>query len=148
MTNEKNWRDSVRLADHYKAIGDTRLYLMGDDLPWQHVTSFESGGGHRLGISVSVSFEALMSCGLTFRWSFDLEKRDANGTGSYRIDLPNIQRVLAKMPPHIGLRFAAHLKDTARAIREKGDEYAQVAATQYGAAAQLESLIVPEPVES
>ena len=53
MAKNKAWRDSVNLAKHYKALGQTSVYLSeGDgigeeDRPWSFVTEVSPGGTHR-----------------------------------------------------------------------------------------------------
>ena len=138
--SEKSWEDHVKLAAHYKAIGGTDIYLYNDaEPPWKHATFCEAGASHRLDIATSVSFKAEIS-GLKFSWSFDIEPRSANGSGTYHIDVDGIMKVMAKLPEKTRGQFAAYLASCADAVEKKGAEYQEVARKQYGDAAALRKL--------
>ena len=134
-----DWRRVVELAPNYLAIGNTDVYLShsDDDYPWEWVTSCEPGGSHRLDIATSVTFRAEHPCGLTFRWSFDLEPRSANGSGSYQIDTSGIARVLAKLPAQGAKDFRAYLLSCVEPVEKRGREYDAAAREQFGMAQQL-----------
>ncbi len=136
--NDKDYGEYVKLAAHYQAIGDTKIYLSGDtsEKPWQYATSCEPGGTHRMDIETNVRFTARHK-GLEFSWSFDIEPRSANGSGTYQIDVEGIQRVLAKLPMDVATEFATYLKNCADSVEKKADEYQAAARRQYGVAHAL-----------
>jgi hypothetical protein len=139
---KRTWQEYVKLAKHYKAIGQEEIWLSDDEnAPWHLATQLSEGGLHRMGISVSTSFKGKdQKSGLTFRWSFDIEKREADGASKFIIDLSRIKRVQGLLPEVIAKKFAASLAETAKAIRKRGDEYSAIASEQYGMAYQLERL--------
>ncbi len=139
MLQEQSYEEYVKLAKHYLAIGAEKQYLMGDEeKPWHLATECEPGGSHRLDISTSVRFAGKHSCGLVFSWSFDIEPRSANGSGSYEIDIEAIQRVLAKLVHYSARKgFLDYLLDCAEKVEKRADEYQQEAKKQYAAANAL-----------
>lgn len=139
MLNEKPFREYVKNAGHYLAIGEKEIYLFGDqEKPWEIATSCEGGSSHRMDIATSVNFRGPHPCGLTFRWSWDLEPRSANGSGSYQVDTAGIQRVLAKLENYkCRQEFLDYLTDCAVKIEKKADEYQEAAKVQYASAAVI-----------
>jgi hypothetical protein len=136
-TKDREWGWYVERAEHLKALEMVSVYLTGNSLPWHLVTAFESGGTHRLGVSVSLSFTAKHSSGLTFRWSFDLEGRGANGESQFKIATSRIRDMLAQLPPHIAEQVRDHLTQIASKVRERADEYSRAAVDQHAAADAL-----------
>lgn len=139
LQNDRTVAEFVRDASHYKAIGETDIYLFRDvsTLPWEFVTHVEEGGTHRLGIPTSVRFTALHPCGLTFSWTADIEPLDANGSSSYHIDVDGIQRILAKIPSSAAEKFSAYLAKCADAVEKRAAEFQSQANERYGAAEAL-----------
>lgn len=137
------WREAVEKAEAYKAVGQTSLYIeRGDDPPWGFVTRVGDGASHRLDIPVSITFEADHPCGLTFKWFWDLETRDANGRGGYQIDAPNVVRTLGRLAESPALDdFVAYLERVANAIQKQGDESLAFAREQYAQERLLRALI-------
>lgn len=143
IDEEKSWEEHAKLAEAYRKIGSTKIYLHhADDYPWQFVDSVEPGGSHRLEISTDVRFTAKHPSGLTFSWSFDIEPANANGKGGYHIDVEAIQRVLIKLPMKPATEFVKYLKACAEAVEKKANEYQQEAQRQYGAANALRNATV------
>lgn len=139
----QNWREIVELAEHYIAIGQTDIYLSGDnttDYPWSFTESCETGGSHRIEIATSVWFSGRHPCGLSFRWSFDLEPRTANGKGSYEIDRDGVIRVMARLPIGAQVAFLDYLATAAAAVQRKANEWAALADRQREDAALLRLL--------
>jgi hypothetical protein len=135
--DDKPWKDYVKQAEHYRAIGETKIYLGGDgEKPWQYAISCEPGGTHRIDIATDVRFTA-EHAGLVFSWSFNIEPHSANGKGGYHIDVEAIQRVLAKLPMDVATNFVTYLKSCADAVEKKADEYQAEAQRQYGTAVAL-----------
>lgn len=141
-TQVKSWKHYARLAKHYKAIGNTEIYLNdGTEFPWGMANSVESGGMHRLSIPVSFTFRADdPQSGLSFRWFFDLEAKGANGSGKFHIDIERIRQVREMLPDGTRKSFSRILRETSVAVRKQGDDYQKVAADQYAVAAELERL--------
>lgn len=142
MFDEKKWREYVKLADHYKAIGQTKIYLMrDDDHPWEFAIACEPGGTFRLSTPVTISFTANhVTSGLEFHWSLDLEQKDASGSGEFHIDTPHIVKALARLPKIVADQFREQLRITAIAVRQQADEWRNAADRQYHIARELEAL--------
>ena len=141
----RTWQDKIKLADHYKAIGYSDIYLSrhdGDEpFPWEYVTDCEPGGSHRLDIATTVRFTAKHPSGLEFSWCFDIEPDDANGKGHYQIDSAACQKVLKQIPAPAAKKFRNYLAECAVKVREKADEWQSLAARQYRDAEILKQLV-------
>lgn len=134
------YSEVMRNAEHYKAIGQTNIFLDRDsDLPWDAVTSLRAGGSRRLGISTDVDFEAEVD-GLTFRWTIDIEEASANGKSHYQIAVERIGKVMEKLPESVRGQFRLYLLDAAHKVEERGDEFQGLAQRQYGDAHVLRSV--------
>lgn len=122
-----SWKAHVKNAKHHLALGTKDIYLDDkalDALPWHLVTGCEDGGSRRLDISTSVHFRAKdPKSGLTFRWIFDIEERDANGKGYYVIRVTDIKDVMQRLPEKARTSFAAYLWTCAGKVREKAKEW-------------------------
>jgi hypothetical protein len=136
------WRDAVKNADAYKKIGETTIYLFrgDDDLPWEFANHCEPGGTHRMDIATDVRFTADHPCGLTFQWTFDIEGRSADGKSYYQIKIVEIGQLLAMLPQDCAKSFRDYLKQCSVKVRERGNEYQDIASKQFGEAAVLERL--------
>lgn len=135
------YKKAVEKAIALKDLGQTKLFLSGrcggTDYPWHLVTECHAGGTHRLGIPVSVNFCAEDSeVGLTFVWFFDIEKRDANGSGSFDIDTEACRWAMSQLPEAARSSFRQFLLATAKAVRERAAEL-QTVADQQRVAAQI-----------
>jgi hypothetical protein len=139
--NDK-WKEAVKKARHYLAVGQHEIYLSdSDEKPWALAIRCEPGGTHRLDINTDVWFYAQHSSGLQFRWSFDIEPRSANGTGSYDIDVNAIQNVLYKLPPKVQLQFKNYLMTCIEAVENKAVEWQAITDKQYATARRLKTAI-------
>ncbi|MEZ2132499.1 MULTISPECIES: hypothetical protein [unclassified Sinorhizobium] len=110
----QSYNSCKRLAEHYKAIGQTEIYLDSDDedLPWHLATSVAAGGSYRLNGPSSARVNAHdYDAGLTFTWHFDFEGRDANGTGVNQFSADAMLGAARKLPPHAREQFAKLLHD-------------------------------------
>jgi hypothetical protein len=139
----EDYKEAIKLAKHYKALGMTRVYLNKDEAekPWHLVTKCEPGGSHRLDISTSVRFFAVdPDSGLHFDWSFDIEPYEANGKGSYEIDAKACRNVLAKLPAKAAKQFREYLAECAEKVAAKGDEYFKIYQRQQADADTLRKL--------
>jgi hypothetical protein len=135
----------VKLAEHYVAIGQTDIYLYGEDLkagarPWHLVASVTPGGTVRLGIPVSCSFHAPHECGLTFSWGMDIEDRGANGEEMFKVNSAALRVVMNFLPTEAKASFSKFLTDTATAIAAKADEFQTYADEQRSIATELEGI--------
>jgi len=140
-----DYKQAIKLAEHYKAIGESRICLSRDESekPWHLVTNCEPGGSHRLDISTSVRFYAVdPGTGLHFDWSFDIEPYEANGKSSYEIDARACRNVLAKLPAKTAIQFRAYLAECAEKVAARGDEYFKLYQRQHADADALRKLSV------
>ena len=137
-----DWRECERKAEHYKAIGQTEIYLGSDsaDIPWHLATEFEIGGSHRLEIYTSVWFRGTGKSGLSYRWSFDLEPHRANGHGYYMLDTDGIRAALRMLPAPVAKQFAQYLRECAKAVDKKADEWESITKRQRTTASALNAL--------
>jgi hypothetical protein len=107
--NTQNYQQDVDLAEHYLAIGHTRISIytpyeskgeiFTEGIPWEYTSHVAEGGTWRNGMPVSVTFEADHPCGLTFSWSAQLE--DDRSTGRSDMDLERIRKMFLLLPPEI-----------------------------------------------
>lgn len=60
----------IALAEHYLAIGETEVWLDDEDpdLPWEFVSSVQTGGVHSFLGPRDVRFTAVHPSGLAFKW--------------------------------------------------------------------------------
>lgn len=139
---DADYKKVVAMADHYKAIGETKVFLYrGDDAPWEHVTSVDDGCLVRLGTTMDVRFTATHPCGIEFSWHLDLENRDANGSGQFDFNIKAIRAAMRKLPDAPAKKFAAALKTRANALRKRAAEYQAEANNQCEQAACLENIL-------
>lgn len=124
MFKDWNYKEAIQKAHALHEIGQVEVYLSEKtDLPWHLVTKCEPGGSHRLDIDTDVWFYAYdPSVELTFRWSFDIEPRSANGKGVYQIDIVECEKVLNKLPPTAKDGFKKYLLNCADSIAKHVDE--------------------------
>lgn len=123
--NEKPWREAVELAEHYKATGDTNLHLFDrkeSDRPWEHVTRIEPGGSYRMDICTNIRIHADHPCGLAFEWYVDIEKREANGSSTYQIDMDTLLSVLERVPAIVRPQLRQHLRTISETITKHAAE--------------------------
>lgn len=150
MRRDVQWRDAVKNAEAYKAIGETTVYLERgplDSYPWELAVRVADGAGWRMDIPVSITFEADHACGLTFLWFWDLELREANGKSGYHIDLPGIVATLARLEgTPAGTAFLLYLQRAADVLEKTAREALEFARGQYGQERLLRVLIVHVPL--
>jgi hypothetical protein len=137
------WEMAIKNAKHHLAVGQKEIWLSDEDeKPWHLATTCAPGGSHRLEISTDVWFYGLHEkSGLTFRWSFDIEPRSANGKGSYDIDVIGVRNVLTVLPKPCEKSFREYLRVCAKAVEKKAEEWNQITRSQYEAASALRSAI-------
>lgn len=140
MLEVLDYRECLKKADAYKAIGRTRIYLYdGSVVPWKHATKVEPGGSHRLDMATSVRFEADID-GLQFCWSMDVEQNSANGKGHYEINVGLCREVLGKIPEAARAQLRTYFAECAGKVQEKGQEWQKIADRQKRDADILHSL--------
>lgn len=141
--SDPNWRDVVKLAEHYDAIGHTDIFLSdkkSEDYPWEFCTGVEPGSTYRLDCVTSISFRAEHPCGLSFRWYVDLEDRDANGKSHFSIDTARLSRTMTRLPEKARPSLAKYLLDSADKVEARAKEYQDAAIQQFGGAQVLRNL--------
>lgn len=140
------YAQAVEQAAALRALGANRdVYLSKGPYPWHLVKMCSDGGTHRIEINTDVRFTGYDSeTDLTFRWSFDIEPRSANGTGSYDIDVTGCHEVLSVLRGEAREFFRLYLLEAADKVRSKGREFENIAKRQYGTADMLTRAASPE----
>lgn len=134
------YKQAKAKASALRELGQTEVYLSSDDdLPWGSATRFEPGGCHRLSMVTSGWFTAVKD-GIRFRWSFDIETRDANGKGHYEINVPYCKDVISKITGTARQQFRDYLAESSAKVRDKGNEWQGYADRQMKDAATLRDL--------
>ena len=129
---EKKFSEIMALKEHYKAIGETSFYLDNDDpsLPWERAFSIEPGGLWRFNTPVSFRVETCLIDGFTFKWSVDIEPRDANGKGYLDVDTQRMMLVYNKLPKELRPQFVAFFdqvgEELARQIASSSEHLARL----------------------
>ncbi len=137
------YRDAIKQAASLKKLGMTELYLMddGEEKPWGDVVKAEPGESHRLGMNTSIWFTAEdPKTKLRFCWSFDIEKRSANGKGHYEIDIEGCKAAYKKLSATGKAMLASYFAGCAAKVREKGLEWQGYADRQRQDAETLDQL--------
>lgn len=106
------YADVIAKAEHYKALGQTTIYLDGDsaDLPWDAVDSVEECSLHRLN-GPAACYMQVHQDGLVLRWSVEFEGRDANGRGISLFDRERLRTVATALSARARTAFAYFLAD-------------------------------------
>lgn len=130
MLSYEPWQRYIELAGHYKAIGQTSIYLARqndtdlDAYPWHLVTQVDTGSSFRLGFSTDVQFLGKdEESGLTFRWSIGTEHFKANGSNHLQFEIPIITGILARLPEDVAPQFAKYLTDAADHIDKETEKW-------------------------
>jgi hypothetical protein len=135
---------AIEEREALQRLGHTVLFLPDSSTkPWDAVTGCEPGCSFRNGIPVSVTFQAEVD-GLTFKWFFDLEHREANGSSLFHVDTDGCRGVMKLLAPAARERFRDWLLSTAKAVRAKATEYQDAANDQLIVAASLIDLCTAE----
>lgn len=143
-TENADWRDLIKKADAYKAVGQPTIYLHGECVyPWELVTTVEPGCGVRMSMHTGVRISALHEpTGLRFEWSVDIESREANGKGHFQIDTKACRELLAKLPASPRQQLRQYFAECAGKVQEKWQEWRAVADSQKRMADVLHSLAI------
>lgn len=142
MYPELDFATAVEKAAHLQAIGIHRLHLdvpeRIESLPWDLVYRVETGGSYRLGIPVSLRFEATHGpTGLRFSWHVDMEERSANGAGEYRFDTAKLQTIAALLPADRRTEYVDAIRPAIDKMRELAEDYQRRAGRMFADAAIL-----------
>lgn len=141
--DSKNWKDVVKKAKNYKAVGQDRIYLDRQknlDYPWDFVTKVEPGNLHRYSTHISVSFTAKHKSGLEFQWSVDYEPHSASGTGTFKIDTDLLKKVGYLVPASKRADFLTVIGESAKAVEKQADEYQNAANGLYTMSLQMKQI--------
>ena len=123
--------DYVRLAEHYKAIGQEKIKLSEwDELPWESVTGCTDAGVTRGQQRCCMKFEAAHECGLTFCWTLD-----PSAWGEWRGE--NVLAALKRLPKRYALMIIAIAEDNAENTRKRIKEDSEALAAMEAAIAEL-----------
>lgn len=135
MDTELTFDEVLAKAEHYKAVGQTRVYLYADGaLPLDRVTRIEAGRSYRLNVPVDVRLTAEVD-GLEISNSYELESRDASGKGTHLIDTDRLHHLAEGLPVGVAAQLVALLRDkvmpsVAERTREIYEAYAKQLASQ------------------
>jgi hypothetical protein len=134
---DRTLQEYIDLAPHYIAIGQTEVYLYRNyggrnegfwdkQFPWEYVTDVDSNGGAmRYNASVNIDFEAIHPCGLTFKWTLDIEPEGHAQTGYLTPDIVRLKTALSLIPSHLEEKFKASLQDFLKNVEEQTEESRQ-----------------------
>lgn len=150
MRRELTWEESVAKVESYKEVGIDEIYLPDDKenidyatyFPWKFVSAIKSGGVYRGDVPTGMDFQAAHPCGLTFKWSIDIEDR---GTSSKQLGndflLDFIFDVAKLIPVNIQHQFAHLLETIASGCYREGIKWQKVSLHQLEQAESLLKLI-------
>ncbi|MCK1322105.1 hypothetical protein IVA94_14635 [Bradyrhizobium sp. 156] len=113
-----NYQQAIDKSEHLIAIGQTTIYLRDGTYPWAVASDVEVGSSYRFNGPSSVYIISKLQ-GLTFKWSVDFEKREANGAGYSLFDRERLRDVMMKLPEPARRRFAKVLRDAVMPDLEK-----------------------------
>ena len=135
MFKDWSYEEATKAVDAIKQIGLGEIWLNKGEYPWHLATDVKTGGSHRLDISTSVWFSGHdPDTDLKFRWSFDIEPREANGKGVYMIDIQSCKRVLGKLRCIPRTAFQAYLLDCAEKVEKHAKELSSYAGEEFNTA--------------
>lgn len=139
------WVTKVALAEHYLAVDQAKQWLSpgeGEywDKPWHLVDSVRVGGGYRLGIETGLYIEAYHPSGLRFHWRFEIEPREANGTGTLQVDVVGLKRLYDVLPDEFKPLVRDHVRKVSEKIAEEAKRTFDYAIQEFGTVAVLTRL--------
>lgn len=132
------YSEVVAKADSIKAVmgPEPTIYLRDAMPPYEKACAFEPGCAIRLSTNVSGYFTAVVK-GIRCRWSFDLEDRGANGTGSLAPNVEAIGSVMRRLEGTARTQFRDWLVEVATKVRADAAELRSTADQQTAKAATL-----------
>jgi hypothetical protein len=116
--HDMTYEQALKHSEHLIALGQTTVYLRDGNYPWMIASDVEAGGSYRFSGPTGVYIIAKVQ-GLTFKWSVDFEKREANGHGYSMFDRERLRDVAMKMPAPARYKFAEFLRDSVMPDLEK-----------------------------
>lgn len=134
------WWNVQRLAEHYRAIGHTDVYLTDvaiDDAPWQYVTEVTAGGSYRCGMLCGLHFVATLPGGIQVSWSSDIE---TSRSGEKNFDLDQIHAIRSQLSAANRVQMTTLLMDARNKLRDLEAEYNKMAGKLRTQIATIETL--------
>jgi hypothetical protein len=112
------YKDIPKKAEHLKALGINDIWLEWfEELPWDLVIDCNAGM-HRLGMISSVSFRAYEpKLDLYFRWTVDLEEKEANGMSLPVFNMANYRFIIDHLDDEMTRKFRRLVKDGLKEVR-------------------------------
>ena len=109
MLIDMAYADALTKAEHLKALGDTTIYMHDENVEWAIIQRVETGNSYRMSGPCSCYLIGENN-GLTFKWSIEFEKRDANGSSVSLFDAERLREVILKLPKHARDSFCSMLQ--------------------------------------
>jgi len=104
------YKEALAKADHLVALGETNVWLHGDDCPWDKVTDIEGGSARRF--NSPTGFRVIVEeAGLRLGWSIDFEDRDANGRSVSLFEPERLRDIAGRLPAVAKVKFGQFLTD-------------------------------------
>lgn len=112
MYKQFTYTQAVEKAAHFIALNQTTVHIddAAPDTPWDRAHSIECGGSYRFNGPTNF-YVIAEAAGLTFKWSVDMEGRDANGRGVTLFDRDRLREVARKLPFVARIELAAFFQD-------------------------------------
>lgn len=107
---DMTYEEALNKAEHLKALGQTTVHLRDGNYPWMVAYDVEVSGGYRFSGPIGMYVIAKVE-GLTFKWSIDFEKREANGMGYSLFDRERLREIAMKLPDAGRRSFAKLLRE-------------------------------------
>lgn len=118
MYGDMTYEFALTNADHLIALGQTTVYLRDEKVPWVVASDVEVSGSYRFNGPVGMYVIAKVQ-GITFKWSVDFERREANGVGYSLFDRERLRDVARRLPRPARRKFAELLRDKVMPDLEK-----------------------------
>lgn len=118
MYGDMTYEFALDNAEHLIALGQTTVYLRDDAVPWVVASDVEVSGSYRFNGPCGMYVIAKVQ-GLTFKWSVDFERREANGLGYSLFDRDRLRDVARRLPDIARRKFAILLRDKVMPDLEK-----------------------------
>ena len=118
MYGDMTYEFALTNAEHLIALGQTTVYLRDENVPWVVASDVEVGGAYRFNGPTGMYVIAKVQ-GLTFKWSVDFERREANGAAYSMFDRDRLRDVARRLPDPARRKFAELLRDKVMPDMEK-----------------------------
>lgn len=118
MYGDMTYEFALTNAKHLIALGQTTVYLRDDAVPWIAASDVEVSGSYRFNGPCGIYVIAKVQ-DITFKWSVDFEKREANGRGYSLFDREKLRDVTRRLPEQARKKFAALLREKVMPDLEK-----------------------------